>query len=253
MSNYNVQTLSFLIGSFNQMKSTFGENSKTVGFFRNQVQGLVEIGQVGLSDAEFVFGLIGMLNTDNVKWEPSNKRVDMFITAMNSLVSVVDNSVKAYILKDMTVKKVITQEICDMIATIFNLRLENVYSKKEQNFGVLKKINPTDCNLKSNQVSVKTQWDNFVRLCESHHRVRVKNLGAVCMHDPTYFYVDVEKFLSSNLFDSVIKGAPCDIVYEVANTDPCSCRRIYNVDKVLTDKLHQIDLVALKLNTFKLD
>ena len=82
---YNLNQISFLIGSFNNTIHTFGQNSKSVAFFRQQVNSLINIGQVKESSAEFVYKLIGMENTDSVKWNISDEKVSEFINCMNVL------------------------------------------------------------------------------------------------------------------------------------------------------------------------
>ena len=252
MSRYNVQTLSFLIGSFNQMKNTFGENNKTVGFFRSQVEGLIDIKQVNIVDAYLVFELIGMSNTDNVKWETSNKRIQMFITAMNQMLTVPDDNVKVYLLDNLLTKNVITQEIFKIIVSVFDLKpIENKGPSKNISFGVLKHAEPL--SKVENNLDMKQKWNKVLSMCGENYKVRVKNMGAVCSCDRHYFYISVDNFIDSNLLDSVIKGATFDIGYETETGDPCHPSVRFNTNTTVTELARKIDFEALRLQMFKLD
>ena len=94
---YNIKVLSYLIGSYNKMLASFGESSKTVKVFREQVLGLVNIGQVSQTDVNLVFSIIGMANTDSVKFDISKKMISSFILAMNYMETYKDDKNTQYI------------------------------------------------------------------------------------------------------------------------------------------------------------
>ena len=83
MVKYDLRTISFLISSFRDIITTFGENSKSVEFYKRQVNQLISIGQVSLNDQKFIEELIGMSNTNSVKWDKANEKLMQFIEIVN--------------------------------------------------------------------------------------------------------------------------------------------------------------------------
>ena len=116
----NVKTLSFLVSTFKQITSTFGQDSKSVEFFRQQVTGLVNIGQVGYTEAQLMFRLLGMVNTNAIKWEQTNKKLEMFITAMNYMIEI-NSEGRARLLEVLKSKGIVNDAVAQLISDIYGI------------------------------------------------------------------------------------------------------------------------------------
>lgn len=255
---YNVQTLGFLIGSFNQMVSTFGESSKTVEFFRNQVMGLVDIGQVNLYDASLVFSLIGMTNTNAVKWDKAKNKIKSFMFGMNKLCSINNRNVQAYVLDELD----ISDEIKDYIKDIFNLKgIDNINKglKEENNFGVLKSVKPinnisknsnvlnqntTNNKLKNGESSLEL-WKGLLDKATKEHILRVKNPEAVCSCDPYYLYRTVEE-LNIKFLNVMSNSDSVDIGIKSITDDGCHRSSNFVIDPELNNVIKKINFNDIK-------
>lgn len=254
---HNVQTLSFLIGSFNQMVGTFGENSKTVEFFRTQVNGLVDIGQVSSEDADLIFSLIGMKNTDSVKWDIAKKKINTFVEVMNKVSSVSDKNVKLYILNEMN----LTDEIKGYVKDIYDLNEQpDIKSKVNNTFGSLKRNIERTINNRNDSLWFKLldlASDNKLYSVNDYY-IRVHNKEAVCYGDTWHFYcrlIDLFKEASSEsdkVLNMIADNNKYDIVIRKPWNDPCKAGYNYVVDEQLTTLAEKINFTALRMQYFKL-
>ena len=240
---YNIKTLGFLIGSFNQMVSTFGESSKTVEFFRNQVMGLVDIGQVNLSDASLVFSIIGMTNTNSVKWDKAKNKIKSFMLGMNKLCSISNKNVQAYVLDELN----ISDEIKEYIKDIFNLKgIDNTNKglKEENNFGVLKSVKLTNNKAKFSGNSLDL-WKFILSKATNEHNLRVKNPNAVCSGDPYYLYCPVLE-LKSSFLKVLCNSDSAEIGIKTIHDDGCHRTTNFVVDIELTNVVREINFNEIK-------
>lgn len=149
---YNLNQISFLIGSFNNTVHTFGQNSKSVAFFRQQVNSLINIGQVQTSSAEFVYKLIGMENTDSVKWTISDEKVSEFINCMNVLFPLSqsgelnsDAVINQYLFS-LKEQGIMTDKTEKYIRDLYDVHLKDSLKidTSKHTFGVIDTANPKD-------------------------------------------------------------------------------------------------------------
>ena len=96
---HNISTVSYLVAQFKQLIEKFGERPEQIEYFREQVGNLVELSKVSQADAEFVYKLVGMQNTSNVKWQITRDRLNKFINAMNYIVCYEDDYSRANTLR----------------------------------------------------------------------------------------------------------------------------------------------------------
>ena len=101
MEKYNIQTLSFLIGSFRDIVQSFGQNNKSVEFYKRQVYGLANIGQISTNEILFVEELVGMKNTNAVKWDKATEKIEQFIRAINETYNCVNDTTKILMLENL--------------------------------------------------------------------------------------------------------------------------------------------------------
>lgn len=120
-SNYNIQTLSFLIASFNEIVDSFGENNKSVAFYKSQVSGMISIGHVKQEEARIIEEVVGMTNTDAVKWATAKQKISQFIQAMNTISNADSKNAVALLINQMAQSKQISENVADIVRKIFDV------------------------------------------------------------------------------------------------------------------------------------
>lgn len=120
-TEYNISTLSFLIASFNEIIESFGENNKSVAFYKSQVDGMVNIGHVRREEARIIEEVVGMVNTDAIKWATAKQKIGQFIQAMNVVSSADSKNDVALLVKQMVQTNQISDSVADIIKKIFDI------------------------------------------------------------------------------------------------------------------------------------
>lgn len=218
MSKHNVEAISFLIGSFKDVVNSFGQNNKAVEFYKRQAKGLINIGQISSEDYIIVLELIGMKNTDAVKWEIAINRLEKFNDIMNTIIGFqmagggdakvaaktvleefkkkgkTDNIIEA------TIKKIYELDNKESKATEYvNKVVSNISKTDKMNKDLIKrtvdKIGKTDKELSCAEYKEKRKKEAVQLLNElktsglinTKCEMQVKNSEAFCSCDPSYF------------------------------------------------------------------
>ena len=237
----NIETLSFLIASFNEVINNFGSNKKSIDFYKGQMQNLMSIGQVDPNSVEIVNDLINFSYvTDSDKWKRELSKIDLFTTMMDIIISNANNAetVEAIILR--AENNNVTQEkrkVLNIIRKIFYIKNrvpENIAMQRNSHFGTMKFTENTGDASAAHILSLG-------RLCD---KIRIQNLKAVCSGDPTWFYHDLHKdfFNNKKELDCIAKdisnGADIQVVKEVTVSDGCSgSYASYNINEEATEAL----------------
>lgn len=100
-SKYDIQAIQFLIASFNSIVKEVGKTDSSVRLFKRQSDGLCSLGKVSKNDVEFVYRLLGMKNTNSLKWEISLNRLKIFTDAMNYMICCKDESSRCECLEQL--------------------------------------------------------------------------------------------------------------------------------------------------------
>lgn len=261
---YNIKVLSYLIGSYNKMLASFGESAKTVKVFREQVLGLVNIGQVTQIDANLVFSIIGMTNTDSVKFEASKRNINCFILAMNYMETYKDDKNMQYVtLVELKNQKKISQKIYDIVIKIYNL---SSYTKPmrevKEDFGKLKTVTVASEKSvsESKNKDLSDEWSVFLNTCSisadcydidvEHVYFQVRNPYCCCSNDPSTYKKSVKETIncfrtkSNSEFMKFLRNQAFtfSIVVEVVRGDGCHDRIYDEVDESLTDEARKLVL-----------
>lgn len=251
----NIKTLSFLVSTFRQITSTFGQDSKSVEFFKQQVTGLVNIGQVGYTEAQLIFKLLGMVNTNAVKWEQTNKKLDMFVTAMNYMIEVNSES-RARLLEVLKSKGIVNDAVSQIISEVYGIKEVKLPEIKKPTFGVLnytteiEKDNKSCSNDTNLEANYNYEWEHLynklVTKSKLKYAIEVKNINAVCCSDASSYTISVEDYLKTNskvhIYQLLTKGAPYKIGKRMTDTtDACNTRYYISEDKELKQELDNFD------------
>ncbi len=84
-SKYNLNALSFLIGSLRDVVNNFGANDKSAAFYRSQVNNLVNLGQLNEVDANLVEELVDLDHLNH--WNSNQVMLDKFTYCINIVLS----------------------------------------------------------------------------------------------------------------------------------------------------------------------
>lgn len=242
---HNIQAMSFLIGSFRELVNSFGQNNKTVAYFRSNVQGLINIGQINVNDALLVSKLIGMENTDNVKWEISNVKVNMYIQAVNNILQYgnPNKDVISAILINLKSRGEISDEVENLVRETFDIKGKrfNTPNKENPGFGSLE--------YKGNKDNSFTGLEDLGILKQhSNMSIRVRNSQAVCSCDPSFYTVKIAdifdkkaKVYPERLFEELIKGSEFSVGMEDIDTASCGHSIVYRKSNKVTEYFKDID------------
>lgn len=214
--DYNINVISFLISTFDEIVATFGINTNAINFYKNQVNNLVSIGQVTLKDARIIFELLNFSNIDDpIKWEQEMKKKGYFVDTVNEVLCANGNKdVITYILQQKVVQLTDTSfmEVICIVGKIFDVVISNENYKqiaRNINFGTTK-FKGFACNTSGKkQFSLNMECNAFKEklvTCGAYNEqtiVKVKNLEAVCSCDESYYEYNLIKLLSTERDDLV--------------------------------------------------
>lgn len=221
----NLNTLSFLIASFNDVINNFGSSKKSIDFYKNQVENLISIGQIEQTDVNYITDLINFSYvTDSDKWKVELEKVNYFSEVMDIIISSSDlNKDKiAAIIDRMQLKASgkTEEKVLRIIRRIFEIpEKPEININKASNFGTnkfavksnaqsSKSSNTNKMNI-NDTVGEDSKWysTNKSALGNLLHKVIVdnlnadeksrsyiikyKNLQAVCSSDPTYLSISI--------------------------------------------------------------
>lgn len=240
---YNVNTLSFLIASFNDVINSFGQNSKSVEFYKRNVNGLISIGQVSFFDAEIIERIVGMKNTNAVKWESATKNIKEFIDGMNAVDGINDSTSIAMMLDNYVNNRVISDKIRNYILEVYGIQKGSVKERKS-NFG---KFSNNTINISENidnkkdddnknfeqKIKFKGESYNYIKnklieitntMYNKKLYIRIDNIHAVCSSDVPYYTKTVKELIDGNAnycVELLHNGAKAEIGVNIKNTNIC--------------------------------
>ena len=87
---YNVQAISFLLDSFIDLVESYGQKKETVVFYKQQVHKMIMNGNVAVADVKFIYDLLGINNTEAIKWQQTTTKVDQFLNGVH-FINDIDN------------------------------------------------------------------------------------------------------------------------------------------------------------------
>ena len=237
MQRYNINALSYLIGLFKKTCAEMGETAKTVQYFRDMVNGLVNINQLSSLDVDTVYSIIGMKNTNAVKWDKSKEKVDSFIHLMQIMESC---STKEERLYRLALQQGVNEEVKRIVQDIYNLEVKKDFQVTSK-FGVMETQKVLDKGTKNIKLGrTQRSLEGFITQY-GDLTIKVKNLDAVCSCDRTYYTYLVKSITSTDTIINLIKrGASFSIGHSMSVGDPCHpTTTVKNIDEV-HDELVQI-------------
>lgn len=178
-SKYDIQAIQFLIASFNSIVKEAGKTDSSVRLFKRQSDGLCSLGKVSKNDVEFVYRLLGMKNTNSLKWEISLNRLKIFTDAMNYMICCKTPQQRRDCLNQLKDSEAIDSTVYNYIAEIYGLKeipkkkLDDFKTSELGRFGQFS----TDTKLKNSRNSKyveEAEDDKKIKLTNSEAAIREK-------------------------------------------------------------------------------
>lgn len=99
---YNIQSISFLLDSFIDLVESYGQRKETIIYYKKQVHSMVMNGNVNINDVKFIYDLLGINNTEGIKWDITTKKINQFISGVH-FINDVDNAEQRVTMVNMLV------------------------------------------------------------------------------------------------------------------------------------------------------
>lgn len=240
---YNIQVLSYLIGSFTEMVATFGDTPNTAKCFKNQAVGLVRINQLSQKDLNFVLKLLDIKDSNQFDWKKIQQRVTMFNSAMNIMLNT-EASIKPMVAYELKQTKQINAFVYERLCEVWEVpKYDNVLptpnprkDDKGFSFGNLTGMLST--------TNIDVSWTQFIKLYGDKY-LRIKNPSAVCSGDPLYLQCLVKNIKNKeakSILEHIRMGVPFEIVEGKAVSDGCHTLHYRYTRVVQADEMaHSLD------------
>ncbi len=239
---YNIQVLSYLIGSFTEMVVTFGDIPDTAKCFKNQAVGLVRINQLSQKDLKFVLKLLDIKESNQFDWKKIQQRVTMFNSAMNIMLDT-EASIRPMAAYELKQTKQINAFVYEHLCEVWEIpKYDNVLPatkpKKDNkgfSFGNLTGMIPTT----DNEVS----WEQLIKLYGDKY-LRIKNPNAVCSGDPLYLQCLVKNIKNKeakSILEHIRTGTPFEIAEKITDSDGCHTSYHYTRVVQADEMAHSLD------------
>ena len=239
---YNIQVLSYLIGSFTEMVATFGDTPNTAKCFKNQAVGLVRINQLAQKDLNFVLKLLDIKESNQFDWKKVQQRVTMFNSAMNIMLNT-EASIRPMAAYELKQTKQINAFVYERLCEVWEIpKYDNVLPtlnpKKDDkgfSFGNLTGMIPT--------TDIEGSWTHLIKLYGDKY-LRIRNPNAVCSGDPLYLQCLVKNIKNKeakNILDHIRMGTPFEIVEEKTESDGCHTSHSYTRVAQADELAHSLD------------
>ena len=119
MRKYNITTVIFLVNSFKYIVDSYGRVNRTVDLYKRQLESMIISKQISINDRDIVFELIGIVNTSNIKWNIADNKVSQFLSAMNLLLDITDDSMRNNMINILIDNKSISDSVANIIKKLY--------------------------------------------------------------------------------------------------------------------------------------
>lgn len=221
---YNMKSIKYLIDFFEMCHQTMGNSKKTVVLFKQNVENLTSIGQLGTKEVELIYSLLGMTNTDSIKWTKTLEKLSIFKGLLIDMESL-DNQGRAYVLKYANV----TDEIKGYLREIYNLDLVSQKNVQHANKSVIPRG------------SFEDALNNFISKY-GYFYIVIDNLDAVCSSDVHLYTIKLSELKTKQHCLKLLQRGANFTVGEkkTDSSNPCSVRTYIDKDATLTEQLDKI-------------
>lgn len=119
MKKYSITTVLFLINSFKEIVDSCGKTNRTVILYKRQVESMLSSKTISVNDTNIVFELLGIVNTNNIKWNVADSKVSQFLSAMNLLLDITDDNMRNNMINILIDNKSISDSVANIIKKLY--------------------------------------------------------------------------------------------------------------------------------------
>ena len=119
MRKYNITTVIFLVNSFKDIVDSYGRVNRTVDLYKKQVESMIVSKQISVNDKDIVFELLGIVNTNNIKWNVADNKVAQFTSTMGLILDIRDDDIRNNIINRLINTNSISESVANIIKKLY--------------------------------------------------------------------------------------------------------------------------------------
>lgn len=119
MKNYNIGVVMFLVNSFKDIADNYGRTNKAVEIYKKQVESMIQHGQINRADMNIAYEILGISNTNNVKWNITDTKIYQFTSTMNLIIEARDDKYRIAVVNRLVNNKSISELVGNEIKRIY--------------------------------------------------------------------------------------------------------------------------------------
>lgn len=119
MGKYNITTVMFLVNSFKDIVDSYGRVNRTVDLYKIQVESMIVSKQISVNDKDIVFELLGIVNTNNIKWNVADNKVAQFTSTMGLILDIRDDDIRNNIINRLINTNSISESVANIIKKLY--------------------------------------------------------------------------------------------------------------------------------------
>lgn len=119
MGKYNITTVMFLVNSFKDIVDSYGRVNRTVDLYKRQVESMIVSKQISVNDKDIVFELLGIVNTNNIKWNVADNKVAQFTSTMSLILDIRDDNIRNNIINRLINTNSISESVANIIKKLY--------------------------------------------------------------------------------------------------------------------------------------
>lgn len=119
MGMYNTTTVLFLVNSFRDIAESYGYITRTVELYKRQVDSMIMSNTISVNDKELVYELLGILNTNNIKWSITDIKISQFLYAVNMIGDTRDMNIVNTILNNLRINNAINNSVANLLRKLY--------------------------------------------------------------------------------------------------------------------------------------
>lgn len=118
MCEYTIKIL-FLLNSFIDIVDSYGAVNKTVDLYKRQVESMITANMINIQDKELVYELLGIVNTNNIKWNIADNKVSQFLYAVNVIGDTKDKETINLIINNLLNNSVVSESVVNILKKVY--------------------------------------------------------------------------------------------------------------------------------------
>lgn len=119
MGKYSITTVMFLVNSFKDIVDSYGRVNRTVDLYKRQVESMIVSKQISVNDKDIVFELLGIVNTNNIKWNVADNKVAQFTSTMSLILDIRDDNIRNNIINRLINTNSISESVANIIKKLY--------------------------------------------------------------------------------------------------------------------------------------